>query len=510
MNGSDRARKSMKNISYALIGQISALLISFILRMVFVRSLGKDYLGIDSLFVSIVSMLSLAELGVGSAINYSLYRPISENNVERIKSLMFFYKNIYKKIGIAIFVIGISITPIIIKSAEGNINNVGIYFILFVVNSSISYFYSYKKTLVIADQHRHITIIYRYSFYFIMVLIQLIILLVWKNYFLYLVIMLIFTFLENFFMSKKADQLYPYLKEKDVNPLDKNIKKEILKNTYAMSFHKIGGVVVNSTDNIVITKFLGLSVVGMYSNYLLITNSLNMIFGQIFSSIIASIGNLGVEESEERVETTFNAVFFYCFFIVSFSTVMLYILLNPFIRIWVGSSYILNNTIVIFICINFFIVQIRRAVLTFRDALGLYWFDRYKPIIESVLNIFLSVFFVQMLGLSGVLIGTILSMVLTSVWIEPYILYKHAFNKKPYRYFVKLAFYSSVTFIFAIIITILKNRILLLELNNNLIEFMIILLVSVFTYVILFVAIFFRNDYLKKILKKLKVFNVGV
>ena len=271
-----------------------------------------------------------------------------------------------------------------------------------------------------------------------MILVQCLILFWLKNYYLYLIVMIVFTFLENYFMSVKADKLYPFLKEKNIDLVDKETKQEIKKNTYAMSFHKIGGVVVNSTDNIVISSFLGLTTVGLYSNYLLITNSLNLIFGQIFSSIIAGVGNLGVEESKQKIENTFETIFFYSFFIVSFSTIMLFVLINPFITIWLGNSLILSDTIVIFICLNFFIVQIRRAVLTFRDALGLYWFDRYKPLVESLLNILLSVFLVQKFGLVGVLIGTIISMLLTSVWVEPYILYKQGFNKLPFRYFIKL------------------------------------------------------------------------
>lgn len=501
---SGRTEKSIKNISYALVGQVSALIISFILRMVFVNSLGKEYLGVDSLFISIVSMLSLAELGVGSAINYSLYKPIADNDVEKIKSLMFFYKKIYSAIGVIIFVIGIIITPLVINSNGHSIENIGLFFIIFVLNSSLSYFYSYKKTLVVADQHRHITIVYRYFFYFVMVLIQCLFLLIYKSYLAYLVTMLIFTFLENYSMSKKADKLYPYLKDKTAEYLTKGDKREILKNTYAMSFHKIGGVVVNSTDNIVITKFLGLSVVGIYSNFLLITNSLNMIFGQIFSSVIASVGNLGVAENSERVEKTFETIFFYCFLVVSFSTVMLITLLNPFVKLWVGESFAISEVTIVFIGLNFFIVQIRRAVLTFRDALGLYWFDRYKPLIESLLNILLSIYFVKLYGLSGVLIGTIISMILTSVWIEPYVLYKHAFNKNPFGYLLKLIFYTSITVLLGFISLLLKKVILGIGISNYYLEFLILGFSSMALFLALFLIIFFRNKHLKQVFIRIK------
>lgn len=496
-----RSQNTMKNIYYSFFGQLLGLFVSFILRMVFVKQLSGEYLGIDSLFTSIVTMLSLAELGIGSAINFSLYRPLSENDTEKIKSLMFFYKKIYRVVGISIFIIGTGILPFIVSSVskQNQIQNISIIFFIFVLNSSISYFYSYKKTLIIADQHRHITIIYKYIFYVLMVIIQSIVLLVWKNYIIFLLIMLCSTFLENYTVSKKADNLYPFLKEKDYKTIDSVTKKQITKNAYAMSFHKIGGVVINSTDNIFISKVIGIATVGLYSNYLLITNSLNVIISQIFNSIIASVGNLGVEEDEKKLEEVFNFTFFCCYLIVSFSVTMLATLVNPFIELWIGEQYILPMSSMFFIVSMFYVLQIRKAVLTFRDALGLYWYDRYKPIVESILNIVFSITFSIKFGLNGVFMGTILSQLFTSIWIEPYVLYKYGFHSKLIVYFKKLVQYTLYTIItLAIVYNISIYASVSLHVNDF-IKIIIIGFLSVSIYILITLILNMKNKNLSRI-----------
>ena len=282
-------------------GQVFGLLASFILRIVFVHTLSKDYLGVDSLFTSIVSALSLTELGIGSAINYSLYKPLAENDVEQIKALMKLYKRAYISIGIVVFAVGVLLVPTLpFFVHRGNIHHLDLIFILFIINSSISYFYSYKKSLIVADQYRHITVVYTYASFVIMSIIQGILLVVTRNYVVYLLVMIFFTFVQNFLISKKADKMYPYLLEKDTKKLDSKTLKLIAKNTYAMSLHKIGGTVVTSTDNIVISRFSGIVEVGKYSNYQMVTNALNIVFGQIFNSVIASVGNLGGDDRKTK------------------------------------------------------------------------------------------------------------------------------------------------------------------------------------------------------------------
>ena len=247
-----RTSNSIRNIKYAIFGQGIGIIISFFSRMVFVRILSAEYLGLNGLFTNILSILSLAELGVGPAIVYSMYKPLAEKNEYKLKALMSLYRKAYITIGIVIAVIGLTFTPFLdffIKDIP-NIPNIKLIYLMFVANSSISYFFSYKRSLIIAGQKRYIATFYRYSFYFLLNIAQIIALLLTKNYILYLGLQIISTFLENVCVSNKADRLYPFIKTKGDERLDKAEKYTIVRNVKAMIFHKVGGTVINGIDNL--------------------------------------------------------------------------------------------------------------------------------------------------------------------------------------------------------------------------------------------------------------------
>ena len=351
MHEQSRTKNSIINIVAAVSGQGIGIIVGFITRIVFVAKLGEIYLGINGLFTNIVGLLSLAELGVGTAINYSLYKPLAENNVSKIKALMDLYKKIYYAIGIFILIIGMLLMPFLYFFGEDSdmrsISQIHLIFFLFLLNTSISYFYSFKRALIISDQKRYIATIYRYAFYIGMNIIQIGVLITTNSYILYLLINFISTITENICISKKADKMYPYLKEKVEVKLPKKDIEEIKKNTVALLYHKIGSSVINSTDNILISKIIGIVTVGIYSNYLLITNALNIIMGQFFMALTASIGNLGVTESSEKSENILYKIFFVNFWIVCIMSTSLYATVNLLIQEWFGSDMILNTNILI-------------------------------------------------------------------------------------------------------------------------------------------------------------------
>lgn len=500
-----RTKNSVKNIIYAVVGQVFGLLASFILRIIFVHTLSKDYLGVDSLFMSIVSALSLTELGIGSAINYSLYKPLAENDVEQIKALMKLYKRAYIFIGIVVFAVGVLLVPTLpFFVHRGNIHHLDLIFILFIINSSISYFYSYKKSLIVADQYRHITVVYTYASFVIMSIIQGILLVVTRNYVVYLLVMIFFTFVQNFLISKKADKMYPYLLEKDTKKLDSKTLKLIAKNTYAMSLHKIGGTVVTSTDNIVISRFSGIVEVGKYSNYQMVTNALNIVFGQIFNSVIASVGNLGAETTG-KLKDNFEKVFFLSFWLISFVSCCLYMVFNPFIRIWVGSVFVLKESVLIAIVLNFYIYQMRRPVLTYRDALGIYWYDRFLPLIEAVVNVGFSIILAKHLGILGTLLGTIISMTCLNLWIEPLILYRYGLRSSVFEYY-KVFIKYTVTAVVSVVVIRLISIFVLWNVSNVLLQIVVNIILSVFLYNVLFMVFYHKDaafDYMIGLLKRI-------
>ena len=442
-----RTRNSIKNIEYAVVGQVLGLLAKFVSRLVFVRVLSAEYLGIDGLFTNILSVLSLAELGIGTAIVYSLYKPIAEGDIEKIKSLMDLFKRTYQTIGIIITVLGLMITPFLhylIKEMP-DVAYIRFIFVIFVLNSSISYFYSYKRFLIIANQKKYIATIYRYGVFVAMNVAQILMLLVTGNYTLFLLVEMVAIFIENVLISRKADQLYPYLKEKKVVPLDKVEMITIKKNVKALIFHRVGGVVVLGTDNLVISIFIGIVAVGTYSNYLLVIGALTMIYGLVFESLTASIGNLGITQSKEKNIAVFELINFLAFWIYGFSAIALWNLINPFIELWLGRQFLFEMGIVTVLVINFYLLGVRTSVKVFKDAHGLYWFDRYKPLAESFINIVASVVLAQVLGLVGVFLGTLISTITTSFWVDPYVLYRHGFKSSVKPYFGVYLRYSALT-----------------------------------------------------------------
>ncbi|WP_319470066.1 oligosaccharide flippase family protein [uncultured Trichococcus sp.] len=507
-----RTQNSLINLIVALIGQGLGLIISFIARIFFVKILGTEYLGINGLFTNILTMLSLVELGIGPAIVFSLYKPLSENDIKKVKSLMHLYKEAYTIIGIIILILGLILTPFLslfIKNMP-DVPNIHFIFLLFVINSSLSYFFSYKRNLIIADQQRYIATAYRYIFFIALNFLQIIFLLITRNYVTFLVLQIISTLLENIAISKTADKRYPFLKDRQAEKLDTETVQEIKKNTGAMVLHKIGGIVVKSTDNILISAKVGITWVGLYSNYQLILNALDLIIGQFFSAITASVGNLGATGNKKKALAVFQNIQFINFWIYSFSAICFYYIANPFINWWIGEEFVMNDNVILVLTINFYIQGMRKSVLTFRDALGLYWKDRYKPIFEVIINIVVSIMLAPRLGISGIFIGTIVSTLTTCFWIEPYVLYKYGFESTIRPYFLRYVKNILLTLMAWYLTGIFNN---FLPENTN---FMLIfkLLICLVIPNIMFLIVFYRttefeyfvsiinNNIVKKITKR--------
>lgn len=450
-----RIQNSVRNLSAAWLGQVAMLLIKFVARTFFVIYLGKIYLGLNGLFSNILSMLSLAELGVGSAIVYSLYKPIACDDKNDLISIMQLYKKIYIIIGTFILVVGSSLTPFLsffVKDLP-NISNIELIYILFVVNASISYFFSYKSTFVIANQKNYVTTINHLAYYILTNVIQIIILITLQNFVLFLTIQIIMTFLENFTVSRIANRMYPILTHKEKIPLKGEVKKEILKNTGAMVFHKLGSIIVFSTDNLVLSKMIGLVSVGIYSNYSMIIAALDGILVQLFAAITASVGNLRVTASEEKQKKVFYATFFVNFYLYTFCAICLASLLNPVISLWFGRDFVFDKLIIFVLALNFYLTGMRKSVITFKDAFGLFWQNRYMPIFESAVNLICSIILVNIFGVIGVFIGTSISTIVTCVWIEPWVLFGFGFKSSSKPYF-KLYFKYLIIMLIASFITL--------------------------------------------------------
>lgn len=459
-----RITNSIKNIKFAFFNQIIFNLLKFLNRYIFIMVLSEEYLGLNGLFSNILSILSLAELGVGTSITYSLYKPVAEGNKQKITNLINIFKKAYTIIGLFIGISGIMLTPFIqfFVNEMPDIPYIRIIYVLFVINSASSYIFSYKSTLISTNQKNYIIDMYCLVGQIIISVLQIIFLLTTKSYILYLLIQVIVTLLRNIALSIKAEKMYPFINEIKPTKLDETEKNKLINNIKALIVHKIGAVAVCGTDNILIAKLDSLKIVGVYSNYTLITGTLEMVYGIIFNSISSSIGNLcAVSDKKKSLEYFYNMRFF-SFWLYSFSVICLYILIDPFIGMIFGEKYILPRLMVIVVLINYYISGMRKFVSIFKDAYGLFWEDRYKPIIESIINLVFSIILGIKFGGAGVIMGTIISNISTCFWMEPYILFKYGFNENLYKYFIKYFKYTFIALL-NLIITVNICNIFMLE-----------------------------------------------
>ncbi len=434
-----RTKNSIRNSTVSLITQILTVVINFIVKTVFIHTLGSEYLGVNGLFSNIITMLSLADLGIGVAIPYSLYKPLAEHDTNKINIFMKFYAKVYNMIGIIVLTFGLLLTPFLsflIKDMP-EISNLKFIYALFVIHSASSYFFVYKRFLIESDQKGFITSMIVFIFSTILSVLQIIILLLTKNYILFLLSSIVIVILQNIYISHKAMQLYPFLKKKNVGKMKKEDIQDITKNVSSLLIYRVGNVVTNGTDNIIISKFIGLIVVGLYSNYLLIINSLNLVLTQIFNAITASIGNLVVTTNGKRSSNIYEKLNLFNFWLYALCGSCLLSLLNPFIELWIGKEYLLSFSVVFLLVLNFYITGMQAVTTAFRNAYGLFYKAKYRPLVMIAINIVVSIILVHFMGITGVVLGTITSRILTVAWLDPCIVYRYGFRKQPKRYFIK-------------------------------------------------------------------------
>lgn len=442
MKQKSRTEYSMMNTSVALLAQVSAILMGFFTRVVFTRTLSEGYVGINGLFTDILNILSLSELGVGTAITYALYGPIARKDYEKQKILMRLFSLFYRVIAAIVLIAGLLLIPFldVLMKDRPDVDHLVLIYLLYLLNSVISYLLIYKKTLVDAHQMSYITVMYHNGFLVLQDICQIVILLCTKNFILFLMIAVFCTFLGNVCMSRKADKMFPYLKEPCDGHLPKEEKQQIVRNVKAMMMHKIGTVVVSNTDNLLISSFVGVISAGIYSNYYLLIGSIRQILDQVLQGVAASVGNLGETEEKEKIHRIFQKLFFLGYWLYGVAGICLLELLNPFVEIAFGRKYLFDFPVVLILCINFFLNGTRKPTLIFKESMGLFWYDRYKSIIEAILNLITSILFVFQFGVAGVFLGTITSTVLTSLWVEPYVLYKYRLQKPVFPFFLRYAF----------------------------------------------------------------------
>lgn len=499
-NAMGRVRQAEKNIFFGYLGNIMIMIMGFLQRTVFIMVLDRTLLGVNSLYTDILSVLSLAELGIGSALNYSLYKPVAENNLEKIKSYMRLYKRAYLAIAGVITVVGIALIPLLpylIKDSKGiDGGELVLYYLIFLFNTVITYFVAYKYSLANAQQRNYIQTNIATITKIITVFAQIIILLVTKNFLLFLLTQSVVELIQKIFVSVYFNKLYPYLREHNVRKLDREETDVVVRKTKALMFHKIGDVARMSTDSIIITYFMDVGWVGIVGNYMMIlTYAINFI-GVIFNSVISGFGNLVATESKERQYAMFKVYRFAACWLYGFAAVGFWLLLTPLITgIWLNESWGLGQAVLTLMLVDLYFKGGRTVLVNFKIAAGVFEQDKYLPLFQGAVNLALSIIGIQYIGLAGVYVGTVVSGVLANL-IQPVIVYRDCFSMKAWPYFKDSAKYIGV--IVGIVLLMIPIKAVVMV-QVNMLSFIVTAVIITFVYNTVFFLLFRKTqefDYL--------------
>ncbi len=448
-----RTRNVSRNMTVALICQITNLIISFIARTIFIQTLGVEYLGVNGLFGNILTILSFAELGIGNALLYSMYKPLADGDKLKLCSLLKLYKKAYTVIGLVVGIAGFAVMPFlkfIIKDTPNIPENLYLLYFLFLLNTILSYAYVYKKSIIIADQKNWIVLLSKQGGHILMTIFQILVLLFTHNFILFLVLQFTFTLLENVVTAKIADKKYPYILE-DSEELPNGERKAIFANVKSMAFYKFGSVILNSTDNIIVSSLVNLTTVGLVSNYVLLHGACNSILANIANAFTASIGNLNATGTPEQKYKIFQRLLFITAWMFGFASMGLIVLTKDFITVWVGEDYVLEMIVVIGIMSEFYIQGLHTAECTYRITSGLFVKGKYAPLAGSILNLILSFVLFKFIGLAGIFFATPIARMATIGIVDTLLIYKHVFHKSPILYYVTNALYLALFALFAFI-----------------------------------------------------------
>lgn len=433
-----RSKKAIVNTLAGGLGTLLVGLLQFVGRMVFIRFLSDEYLGISGLFTNILSILSLTELGLSTAVCFWLYQPLADGDQEKIKAIMHYFRRAYFVIGWVVVLLGAALLPFLpyLMTGTTELVDVRAVYLLYVLQSAVSYwFWAYKATLLQADQKLYIVRFYYVIANVLVTAAQLTSLALFRNFMVYSVIGLFSAILVNLFSAREVDKRYPYLKEKEFQKLKKDEKKSLFRDVSGMSLFKMNTTIVNSTDNLVISAFINVKTVALYGNYQVIISGISQVAMQLFGGVTATVGNYYTEDTKEHNEFVFRCIQLLCYWAYTLMGIGMFVCLNPFIRLCFGASRVFSVELVFLQVLYFMINGFQRTSFIYRDACGLFWKGKARPVATAVLNIVISIVLVQYIGLAGVIAGTIISWLLTTWWYDPYLIYRQAFSMSPRRYF---------------------------------------------------------------------------
>lgn len=503
-----RTMYTLINIIFGFLNRVVNIVFPFLIRSVMIYTLGTEYLGLNTLFMSILQMLNLAELGISSAIVYSMYKPIAENNNEEVCSLLFLYKKIYRVIGCIVLTIGIVLIPFLPKLIYGSYPkdiNIVLLYLIYLINTAMSYFFFAYKT-AIWNASQQLSMIHNINSIIITLqsVVQILILKVFNNYLLFLSVMPLFTLLNNIVISIVTKRKFPQFVCKGIVP--KKTIKSIKQRVTGLFITKICTTTRNSLDSIFISAFLGLNMVAKYGNYYYIMGAIFSIMGIITTSMTSSIGNSLVKETPEKNYLDMRKFTFLFSWIASFCTISLLCLYQSFIKLWVGEEMLFPYYMVILFAIYFYSLCLGSVRAAYHDAAGLWWEARYRAVAETIANIILNFLLTKLMGIAGTILSTIISILIINYGYGTSIIFKYYFKKSSIKlYFLDHLKYTIVTVVVAILTLLLCE---IFKNNNIIVDLIVKSILCMIIPNILFYFIYRKNDFFIQAISLIKRKNI--
>lgn len=434
----NKTKNTVINVIWGCINKTATIILPFIIRTIIIKTLGADYLGLNGLFTSILSVLSISELGISTAIVYSMYRPIAEENAAEICALMRLYRIAYRFIAIIVGVIGLILVPFLNNLIKGPIEiDINIYciYLIYLGNSVLSYsLFAYKTCLFLAHQRNAVVYKVQTITVIIQYILQILVLVIINNYYFYVAVLLVTTILQNIILALKASREYPNYTCKGV--VSKKKKKEIVKQIGGLIIGKVNISVRNTMDSIFVSAFIGLTANAMYSNYWYITTAVVSFINIISTSMIAGVGNSVVTNSCEKNYDDFEKLTFLSRWLVAICSICTLCLIQPFMKIWVGEKLMLNNAMAVICALYILVGQSGMIRGVYNEALGLWWKMRIYTIIDIPVNLIMNLIFIYKWGVYGIVLATIVCIGGYGILFGSYILFKEYFGKNKYRKYI--------------------------------------------------------------------------
>ena len=497
-----RTKNSINNSITGLAFRLIGLFCPFLIRTIMIRKLGSEYIGLSQLFTSILQMLSLTELGIGNAMVYSMYKPMAENDTDKICALLSLYRKFYTIIGLVITGLGLLLMPFLpflINGEHPADINIYILYVIYLFNTAISYFmFAYKKSILDAQQKVSIENAIQALCSLIMYIVQIVVLLLGANYYVYIIFFPVSTVAINIIRNHIVQKKYPdYVCGGTV---ERESMKEIYSKVKALIGYQIGSKVLWFADSIVISSFLGLNALAMYSNYYYIMNAIIGIVSIVYTSIVAGIGNSIIIETEEKNYKDFMTFNFGNAWIITVCSVCLLCLYQPFMKVWMGENMMFSFGMVILFVMYFYFWLFNKIGSTYTNAAGLWKEQFWKPYVSAGINLMLNIILVKTIGIAGVLLSTIVASVFIDTSWETWAIFKYIFKRNCSKFILRLLEYIAAGCVICVISYLLCAKINLGVIPSLFVYGIICLLVSN----VLWIILFYRTEECKSLLKKLK------